>query len=88
MYAYEHRDSDGPRPGLGSPERWRRRYENVAARMRKGELGSDCSWCADVARGAPGPLYVDRVHYGGLMNQHIAEAVLRALSERHLLPSS
>lgn len=88
MYAYEHRDSDGPRPGLGNPERWRRRYENMAERMRRGELGSDFIWCADVARGAPGPLYVDRVHYSGLMNQRIAEAVLRALSERRLLPSS
>jgi hypothetical protein len=88
MYAYVHRDQDGPRPGLGSLERWRRRYEHVAERMRRGDLGSDFIWCADVAEGAAGPLYVDRVHYSGLMNRRIAEAVLAALSERRLLPSS
>lgn len=88
MYRYEHRDADGPRPGLGSAERWRRRYEHVAERMRRGDLGSDFVWCADVAQGAPGPLYVDRVHYSGLMNRRIAEAVLAALAERRLLPAS
>lgn len=87
-YAYEHRDADGPRPGLGSPERWRRRYEHVAERMRKGDLGPDFIWCADVAQGAAGPLYVDRVHYSGLMNRRIAAAVLDALRERGLLPAS
>jgi lysophospholipase L1-like esterase len=88
MYAYEHRDADGPRPGLGSEARWRRRYESVLARMQRGDLGPEFIWCADVARGAEGPLYVDRVHYSAAMNRRIAEAVLGAMVERRLLPAS
>lgn len=74
--------------GFGINRRAPRGYALMEELVEQEPPGREFIWCADFQEGLSEPLYVDQIHYSGMMSQLIARAIAAALEERSLFVSA
>ena len=60
-------------------------YPQIRELEKKGALGRNFFWCADIQNGIKDPLYVDKIHYSARMSREFAHYIFDLLIERDLL---
>jgi hypothetical protein len=79
-YDLSHHIMLNPLYGLGGHERSGLGYPLMAA--RRGEMGNDFLYLADMQRERNDPLYMDAVHYNAMFCEEIASAIADSITRR------
>lgn len=80
-YAYDEQYHIFAKKGFGKHEASRYGYKYAKQRRLEAPIEmSDVIWCADIQKEIKSPLYVDLIHYTGVMNKMLADCVMRKWS--------